>query len=125
MRIFDEDGNELEEIDETEGYTTVEQRFVRHHDAILPVEEEWHYEVVREYPNGGTDVEKVVDVEGVEAQDAWDEYEDVLVYHPYRDPSDIPDEDPDEDMDDTPSQFDRIEAQVLYTALMTDTLLEE
>ena len=30
-----------------------------------------------------------------------------------------------EPADDTPTQLDIIEAQVLYTALMTDTLLEE
>lgn len=27
--------------------------------------------------------------------------------------------------EETPTQFDRIEAQVLYTAMMTDTILEE
>ena len=31
---------------------------------------------------------------------------------------------PDPEMDRTPTQLDRIEAQVAYTAMMTDTLLE-
>ena len=30
-----------------------------------------HYETVAEYPNGGRDVRKVIDVPGVPAQAAW------------------------------------------------------
>ena len=64
MRIFNEDKTvELNEYDERKGYLK--------HDVIktdipeqLAVEEKWHYEVIREYPNGGKDVKKVIDVEG-------------------------------------------------------------
>jgi hypothetical protein len=54
-----------------------------HHEAIKAVEEVGHYEVVAEYPNGGKDVEWIVDTPGVEAKEAWDEYEDILRYIPY------------------------------------------
>lgn len=127
MRVFDENGVELEAYDESLGYTTPDQRFVQHHDAVEAVAEQSHYEVVKRYPNGGADVKKVVDVPGVKAHEAWDEYEDILVFHPFPQ-SEEPEENFDEEEfpeDDTPSQLDRIEAQVMYTALMTDTLMEE
>ena len=54
-----------------------------HYDAVAGVEEVSHYETLAEYPNGGKDVQKVVDVPGVEAKDAWDEEEQVQVYHLY------------------------------------------
>ena len=46
---------------------------------------------------------------------AWEDgdYEEVQVYIPYGEP------------ENTPSQLDRIEAQLVYTAMMTGTLVEE
>lgn len=95
MRIIDENGNEILNQDYTKGYTTEEEIFVAHHDAIPSVKEVWHYEVVREYPNGGKDVEKVIDVPGVPAQDAWDEYETILRWHWYPEPE--PEPEPEEE----------------------------
>lgn len=54
-----------------------------HHDAVPGVEEISHYEVVAEYPNGGKDVAKVIDVVAVKAQDAWDEEISIQIYVPY------------------------------------------
>lgn len=54
-----------------------------HHEAIEAVEGKYHYETLREYPNGGKDVRKVVDVEGVEARAAWDEEIPIQIYVPY------------------------------------------
>ena len=51
-----------------------------HHDAVAGVEEVSHYETIREYPNGGKDVKKVVDVKAVPAQDAYDEEVEVQRY---------------------------------------------
>ncbi|MBP3654941.1 MAG: hypothetical protein J6J04_05910, partial [Oscillospiraceae bacterium] len=62
------------------GYLKPDRFFIQHHEAIEAVEEQGHYEVVAEYPNGGKDVEWVVDMPGVKAQEAWDEYEDILRY---------------------------------------------
>lgn len=96
MRIIDENGNEILNPDYTKGYTTEEEIFIAHHDAIPGVEEVWHYEVVREYPNGGKDVERVIDVPGVPAQDEWDEYETILRWHWYLEPEPEPEPKPEE-----------------------------
>lgn len=80
MRILDENGIEIVSLDLEKGYLKEESLFVMHHEAIEAVEEVWHYETIAEYPNGGKDVAKVIDVQGVEAQEAWDEYEDILRY---------------------------------------------
>ena len=117
MRILDIDGNEIANPDFSSGYTKEESILIAHHDAIEAVREEGHFEVVAEYPEtGGKDVKWVVDVPAVKAQEAWDEYEDILRYIPYTD----------EELAEMnkPSQLDVIEAQVTYTAMMTDTLLE-
>ena len=83
MRILDLNGMELENPDLSFGYLREEKILIVHHEAMEAVEEQWHYETVAEYPNGGKDVAKVIDAPGVEAQDAWDEYETVQRYVPY------------------------------------------
>lgn len=117
MKYIDEQNNEIFDPDLTKGYLTEEQILVDYHPAVEAVEEVGHYEVVREYPNGGKDVEWMVDTPGVAAQEAWNEYETVQMFHPYTA----------EELAamNAPSQLDRIEAQVFYTAMMTDTLMEE
>lgn len=82
MQIIDEHGNPIEAPDLTKGYLKPETQTV-HHDAVAGVEEVSHYETIAEYPNGGKDVRKVVDVPGVAAQDAYDEEVEVQVYHVY------------------------------------------
>lgn len=47
------------------------------------VEEVSHYETVTEYPGGGRDVQKVIDVPGVTAQAAWTEQVPVQRYIRY------------------------------------------
>ena len=83
MRILDLNGMELENPDLSLGYLTEEEILISHHEAVEAVAEQWHYETVAEYPNGGKDVAKVIDAPGVKAQDAWDEYETVQRYVPY------------------------------------------
>ena len=82
MKIIDINGSPMESPDLTKGYLKPETQTI-HHDAVQAVEEVSHYETLAEYPNGGKDVQKVVDVPGVEAKDAWDEEEQVQVYHLY------------------------------------------
>ena len=48
---------------------------------VAEIQEQWHYEVVAEYPNGGKDVVKVIDVEGRKYQPAHQE--NIYVYIPY------------------------------------------
>lgn len=116
MKIFDENGNEMSSFDESLGYLEEERRFVAHHEAVEAVAEVGHYEVVAEYPNGGKDVAWVIDTPGTAAREAWDEYETVQIFHPYT-AEELAEK-------DAPTQLDRIEAQITYTAMMTDTLLE-
>lgn len=82
MKIIDINGNPIESPDLTKGYLTEETQTI-HHDAVEAVVEVSHYITIAEYPNGGKDVQKVVGVPGVEAKDAWDEEEQVQVYHLY------------------------------------------
>lgn len=82
MKIIDINGNPMESPDLSLGWLEDTTRTI-HHDTVQAVEEVSHYETIAEYPNGGKDVEKVVDVPGVEAKDAWDEEEHVRVYRLY------------------------------------------
>lgn len=83
MKIYDEKYNLIENPDLSLGYLKEEKRLVESHPAIEAVEEVGHYETIREYPNGGKDVEWVIDIPGTPAVDAWDEYEDIQRYIPY------------------------------------------
>ncbi len=82
MEIYNEAMEPIEHPDLTLGYLKPGVRTV-HHEAVEGVEEQWHYETVAEYPNGGKDVSRVIDVPGVEAKDAWDEEIEIQIYVPY------------------------------------------
>ena len=70
MKIIDENGAAIETPDLTLGYLVDETEPVEH-PAVEGVEEVSHYETVAEYPNGGKDVQRVMDVPGVPARPAW------------------------------------------------------
>ncbi len=72
MKILDETGAVVENPDLTLGHLVDDTEPVEH-PAVEGVEEVSHYETVTEYPGGGRDVRKVIDVPGVPAQDAWTE----------------------------------------------------
>lgn len=91
--IYNENMERIEHPDLTLGYLRPGTR-TEHHEAVEGVTEVWHYETVAEYPNGGKDISKVVDVPGVEAQAAWDEEIPIQIYVPY-----------------TQEELDRIEAE--------------
>ena len=82
MKILDETGAGVENPDLTLGYLTDDTEEVTH-PAVEGVEEQWHWETVTEYPNGGKDVQKVIDVPGVPAQAAWTEQVPVQRYIRY------------------------------------------
>lgn len=83
MRIIDENGNELTEVNEHAGYGVEEELVIAHHEAQEMVPEQAHYEVLRTYPNGGQDVRKIVDVPFQPYIPAWDETETILRWHWY------------------------------------------
>lgn len=82
MKIIDENGAVVESPDLTLGYLTTSTEEITH-PAVEGVEEQWHWETVTEYPNGGKDVQKVIDVPGVPAQAAWTEQMPVQRYIRY------------------------------------------
>ena len=80
--IYNEQMEKIENPDLSLGYLKSSTR-TEYHEAIEVVEEQWHYETIAEYPNGGKDVAKVIDVPGVEAKAAWDEEIPIQIYIPY------------------------------------------
>ena len=91
--IYNEAMEPIENPDLSLGYLTDSTRTV-HHEAVDGVEEQFHYVTIAEYENGGKDVQKVIDVPGVDAQAAWDEEIPIQIYVPY-----------------TQEELDRIEAE--------------
>ena len=78
MRIFNEDKTiELNNIDETKGYLKADKILLKHIDKV---EEQGHYETIKEYENGGKDIAYVIDKPEVDEQDI---YEDIKVFIPY------------------------------------------
>lgn len=82
MKIIDETGAVVENPDLTLGYLTADTEEITH-PAVEGVEEQWHWETVTEYPNGGKDVQRVVDVPGVPGREAWTEQLPIQKYIRY------------------------------------------
>lgn len=83
MKVYNQDKTQvLEEYDLEKGYLK-EDTLITHYDEVQAVEEQFHYETIAEYPNGGKDVRKVIDIEGVEYKPARDEKENIYVYLTY------------------------------------------
>lgn len=85
MRILDKDNKEIKEsaVDNEKGYLVQETIIVAHHEAAGEVQEVFHYETIAEYPNGGKDVKRVIDVPYQPAREAYDEKENILRYTLY------------------------------------------
>lgn len=82
MKIIDENGAALENPDLTLGWLRDETEAMEH-PAQEGVPELSHYETVAEYPNGGKDVRKIIDREGIPARDAWTEQVPIQRYIRY------------------------------------------
>ena len=83
MEVYNQNKTEiLTEYDLTKGYLTTD-----YIDEIIPevqaVQEQGHYVTIAEYPNGGKDVEWVVDVAGAEHQPERIEKVPITVYVPF------------------------------------------
>lgn len=84
MKIYNEEKTQIlnkEDLDLNNGYL-VEDFIEINHEEIPYVEEKYHYEVIKEYDNGGKDIIKVIDVKGQEHKDSYIEKEIVQVYKP-------------------------------------------
>ena len=119
MEIYNKSMERIENPDVSIGYLTTSTRTL-HHEAVEGVDEVWHHEVVAEYPNGGKDVKKVIDVPGVQAREAWDEEIEIQIYHPYTQ----------EELDaieaerNKPTQEERIAALEAQNEMLLECLLE-
>ena len=83
MRIFNESKTqELFSYDAETGNLKPDKLLLKHHEAVFATEGVGHYQY-NYYPNGGADRTWVWDVEPQEGKDAWDEYEDIMVYVPF------------------------------------------
>ena len=82
MKILDETGAVVENPDLTLGYLTDDTEEITH-PAVEGVEEQWHWATVTEYPNGGRDVQKIVDRPGIQAQEEWVEQVPIQRYIRY------------------------------------------
>lgn len=83
MQIYDENFYPINNYDPTMGRLELRTRKI-HVDAIEPVEEQGHWKTLKEYPEtGGKDVAWVVDVPGVQGQEAVDNIEEYYLYIPF------------------------------------------
>lgn len=83
MKVYNENKTEILEEYDLEKGELKEDSIIIHHDEIEGQEETGHYEIIAEYPNGGKDIEYIIDTPYIEHQDAYDEEEQIQVYIPY------------------------------------------
>ena len=119
MEIYNENMELIENPDLSLGYLKPSTR-TEHHEAVPGVKEQWHYETIAEYPNGGKDIKQVIDVPGVEAKEAWDEEIPIQIYIPYTQEE----LDRMEEERNKPTQEERIRQLEEQNAFLTDCLLE-
>lgn len=96
MKIFDTEGNEITNPDIEKGELAYENLRVIH-TWVIDVEERTHEKVIAEYPNGGKDVEIVIDVEERGHWETRDEEGNVVDFDGII-PDDMPHENPVEDV---------------------------
>ena len=83
MKVYNKDKtNILEEYDLSLGYLK-EDIIVNHIDKVEAVEEQGHYETIKEYSNGGKDIKWIVDVKKKDAVEEQNIEEKIQVYIPY------------------------------------------
>ena len=83
MKIYDSEFREITDYRPDDGWLQEKERVIRH-DAVEGKPEQGHWETVKEYPEtGGADVAWVVDVPGVQAQEAREETERYLLFTPW------------------------------------------
>lgn len=83
MRVFNQDKTqELTAYDLNKG-RLIDDTIKRIIPAVQGQEEVGHYETVAEYPNGGKDIEWVVDQPYIEAQPEREEVEEIQIYIPF------------------------------------------
>lgn len=84
MKIYNQNKTEIiENPDLTKGHLLNDKIISEILPAQEEIKEQGHYSVVKEYDNGGKDVEWVIDVEGQKAREEQIIYEDIQIYIPF------------------------------------------
>ena len=83
MEVYNQEKTQvLETYDLNLGYL-IKDSITKNKPEVIEVKEQGHYEVTKEYSNGGKDVKWVVDVKGIKGQKATTYEEEILVYKLY------------------------------------------
>lgn len=83
MKVYNADKTDiLLAYDLEQGYL-VDDTIIHHIAAVEGIAKQSHYEIIKEYPNGGKDVKEVIDVEEVLPVEEHEEIESIQVYIPY------------------------------------------
>lgn len=80
MIIFNESGEVIVNPDLNLGYLKTAKKKITHY-CVVDSEEEGHYDVVAEYPNGGKDLEWVVDKERIFHTETRDENGEIVEFY--------------------------------------------
>lgn len=84
MKVYNKDKTKLLlEYDLEKGYLKDEKLFIKKEPAKIEIKEKSHEVVIVQYPNGGKDVEVVIDTPYQPAEPEKEIYEDIKVYIPY------------------------------------------
>lgn len=84
MKIYNQDKSQvLNNPDLNKGYLVYDKIVSKILPAKEEIAEQGHYEVIKEYKNGGKDLKWIVDVEGQKASPETPIYEDIQVYIPF------------------------------------------
>ena len=83
MRTVTIDGQEVQNPNTDLGYLEAGKLLVEHHEAVEHQDAEYEETLQEEYDNGGKLYVRTLVSPEVPAQDAWDEYENVMFYIPY------------------------------------------
>ena len=84
MKVYNEEKTFiLTEYDLSKGYLKQDKIFVATHPQTSSDNGLFHYETIGVYPNGGKSIKKVWDKKPTKKVDAYDEYEDIMVYVPF------------------------------------------
>lgn len=83
MDIYNKEKTEiLETVDLTKGYL-VDDTIIVDVEEVLEQKEIYHYETIKEYPNGGKDVKKVIDKPAIKGIKAHKESRKIKIYLPF------------------------------------------
>lgn len=83
MKVYNKEKTQVLENYDLENGKLITDFLITLHPEQIEVKEKSHYKVVKEYSNGGKDVEKVIDVEYVPYIKEYEEKEEILIYIPY------------------------------------------